>query len=88
MIGVAADAEFESDCVKCPTGSRLTIFSDGAFEIKRANGKWGDMEEFLQRLRSMKPDEPLKTLVKEAREAAGRADLDDDFSLMQVRFGR
>ncbi len=88
MIGVAADAEFESDCVKCPSGSRLTIFSDGTFEIKRADGKWGNMKEFLERLRSMKPDEPLKTLVKEAREAAGRADLHDDFSVMQVRFGR
>ncbi len=76
------------DHTECSSGSRLTIFSDGTFEIKRADGKWGNMEEFLERLRSMKPDEPLKTLVKEAREAAGRADLDDDFSLIQVRFGR
>ena len=88
MIGVAADAEFESDCVKCPSGSRLTMFSDGTFEIKRADGSWGNMEEFLERLKSMKPDEPLETLLKEAREAAGRAELNDDFSLMQVRFGR
>ena len=88
MIGVTADMEFESDCVKCPSGSRLTIFSDGTFEIKRADGSWGNMEEFLERLKSMKPDEPLETLLEEAREAAGRAELNDDFSLMQVRFGR
>ena len=63
------------------------MFSDGIFEIFKPDGSVGTWKEFLQELAQPKvmalnPDERLKR----ARDIRRSGELEDDFSLLEVRF--
>jgi sigma-B regulation protein RsbU (phosphoserine phosphatase) len=68
-------------------GSRLLIFSDGVFEIFGPGEKVGTWEEFFSSLnspqaRNLPPEERLK----KAKQTRGKDLLEDDFSLVEMRF--
>jgi len=68
-------------------GSRLLVFSDGVFEIFQEGEKTGTWDEFLASLKhphiqALRPEERLKN----AKGIRGRDLLEDDFSLVELRF--
>jgi len=68
-------------------GSRLLVFSDGVFEIFGPDEKVGTWEEFFAsfnspQTRNLRPEERLKI----ARQTRGKDLLEDDFSLVELRF--
>jgi phosphoserine phosphatase RsbU/P len=72
-----------------PHGSRLFIYSDGAHEIHLQDGTDWQMNEFIETMSDFvktQPEEVMDSLHKHIVELHGSNVLDDDLSLMDVRF--
>jgi len=86
-IGCFETAAFSAVVQSVAEGARLLLFSDGIYEIFKPNEAVGTYEEFVQDLTrpdvlALRPEERLR----HAQEARGAALLEDDFSLVEVRF--
>jgi serine phosphatase RsbU (regulator of sigma subunit) len=71
-----------------PPGARLYLFSDGAFETRRANGQQNALPDFLPVLTAPAvPDLPEpERLLRAARELAGGTEFEDDVSILVLDF--
>jgi sigma-B regulation protein RsbU (phosphoserine phosphatase) len=89
LIGAVEGLEFEASSTEVPLGSRLYVYSDGAFEISLENGSMWDFREFLAALAapSSGSESPMDALVTQVRRLSGRDDFADDFSMLELRFG-
>ncbi len=87
MIGMLPDEVFETQTIKLPLAARLLIFSDGVFEIDKADDTMWKFEEFVEYLRTIPPDESLMDrLLQHAQTLHGSDQLTDDFSIVQAEF--
>jgi sigma-B regulation protein RsbU (phosphoserine phosphatase) len=86
--GILAEFTYTSSHAVVPPGSRLFVFSDGAFEIQQGDGEMWSFDEFVEH--QAQPSDPgvgdLDRLVDFARNLHGRPDFDDDLSVLRVRF--
>ena len=88
MIGILPDQAYEVQETVVPPGSRLFLFSDGAYEIvTKDQQRWG-LSEFLPLLLDpVVPGQPeTERVYRRVREAAASGPLEDDFSLIAVTF--
>ena len=86
-IGCFDDARFSSALQTVPHGSRLLVLSDGVFEIFQGADRVGTWREFLAgfslpEVRKMRPAERFKSALK----TRSANTLEDDFSLLELRF--
>jgi len=88
MIGVMPAVEYSTESRVLHPGSRLYIFSDGAFEVAGPDsnliGEAG-LVRLLAECQSTSGSRVSATL-KRIQSVQGRAELDDDFSLLEVEF--
>lgn len=86
VLGIDPAAQFRGDSCAVPPGSKLYVFSDGAYEISGPDGRTRQWADLIQELgRSEAPgSSKLDSLVGWAQEARGGAVLDDDLSLMEL----
>jgi sigma-B regulation protein RsbU (phosphoserine phosphatase) len=87
IVGMMPDVSYESQRLQVPEGASLVVLCDGCFEIMDQNGKdasFEDFESFMQ-LRGGR-DDGLQALLSWARERHGPGPLDDDFSIVRIRF--
>lgn len=88
LIGAMPGATFHSEDTQVPAGSRLCVFCDGAYEIRREKEEMLDFEEeflpFLNAHRASEklPDELLEWIRSFSRQEA----LDDDYSFVAIDF--
>ncbi|HYZ61006.1 MAG TPA: SpoIIE family protein phosphatase [Acetobacteraceae bacterium] len=82
-IGMAPSARFAAADAEVRAGSRLYLFSDGAFEVTLADGAPGTIEHVLALLRD-RPDPGA--LFDTIRESTGRRPFEDDVSLLSFEF--
>jgi len=89
LIGAVEGLEFTADEVDVPLGSRLFLYSDGAFEISRPDGSMWEFEEFLGTLAAGRgaAGGAMEGLLGRIREVSGREDFHDDFSMIELVFG-
>lgn len=88
VMGIMPDVQFSSATVSIPAGSRLFIFSDGVFEIRREQRiMWNlaDCIEYLAVL-SKRGGNVMDALLKHAQKLHGTSLLDDDFSIIEASF--
>ncbi len=88
LIGAVDGLEFTSSEIDVPAGSRLFLYSDGAFEINLpAGGMWA-FEDFLRTLAPapVHDESPIDRLVAHIHGISGREDFNDDFSMIELRF--
>lgn len=88
MIGAMPLDEFETERRAIPPGSRLYLYSDGAHEIHMADGEEWTFEDFVAFM-SQPEDaaEPLaQRLLTYVRQLRGSDVLDDDYSMVRIRF--
>ena len=87
-IGMMPEARFLGSEVAVPPGSRLHLFSDGAFEVPLPDGRMGTVADFVALLAG--PARPGQTepdrLFQAVRELTGRRPFDDDVSLITLAF--
>lgn len=89
FIGGMPDIEFSTTTCKIKPGSRLYIFSDGVYEIKRPGQEMMSLDDLAAFLAAQPHDSTtvIKDVWKMVYEAhGGEGVLDDDFSIMEVRF--
>ena len=86
VVGVFPKAGYETVSVSVPEGSRLYLFSDGAYEIDRPDGSMMTHEELSQLLRVPANGSKLDSIVAEVRRQQGSDDFADDFSLVEFDF--
>ncbi len=88
VIGGLPDIEYECNTLKIPRKSKLYVFSDGAFEIKMADGKhWttDEMMEFLKDHANANSDE-VEELYNFITILHENKNLIDDYSILALSF--
>ncbi len=88
VIGAIMPLEYRAERVDIPSGSRLYVFSDGAYEIDRPDAPMMGYEEFARLLENNEADQGLAGILSSIRELNARQIFDDDISLMEFRFLR
>jgi sigma-B regulation protein RsbU (phosphoserine phosphatase) len=87
-IGMLPSGNWMVGRKEVPPGSRLYVFSDGAFEIVESSGRQWVIEDL--RLIMKRPEQSgiseSQRLYQAVRAATGAAPLEDDFSVLVVRF--
>ncbi len=88
MIGAAPNAKFATNTVEVPHGAALYLFSDGVFEVTSADGRQCGLADFLPLLAGTGAAVPGETarVYSAVRAMAKSGPLDDDFSLLLIRF--
>ena len=88
LIGAVEGLEFPAGEVAVPEESRLFVYSDGAFEISRADGSMWPFPEFVAALAgdATEAGSPIDALLGRIRELSGRPDFQDDFSMLELVF--
>lgn len=89
VCGMAADVEYATQSVAVRPGSRLYLFSDGAYEVELRDGVWLDYDGLMHELAAYQGAEAggLDQVYAGICHRAARPELYDDFSLLELRFG-
>jgi sigma-B regulation protein RsbU (phosphoserine phosphatase) len=88
MVGITPDAQFQARRVAIPRGSRLYLYSDGAYEVPLPGGDML-MDNGLQNIFSRVADADgpqTGEVLRLIREAQGCREFKDDVSLLEVDF--
>lgn len=85
IIGVLPEAVFRSESVILTAGSRLFVFSDGAYEFSGPDGESGELDDFIEILKAI-PGGDLDLLVQKCAQIHGAPTFDDDFSILKIQF--
>ena len=84
-LGITADAIYRSQQCVLPSPSRLFLFSDGTYEVRKPDGAMLDFDEFLDVLtQPPKEESELDRLLSFMRALHGPGPLEDDFSIVEL----
>ena len=94
FIGAMPGVNYKEDVVTVRTPARLLVVSDGAYEIRLADGRMWSYEEFKDYVSAQcAPGGPccaqgpgLEAILDNARALLGRAGFDDDLTMLKVTF--
>jgi phosphoserine phosphatase RsbU/P len=87
-VGVMPNSKFHSKHVSVPHNARLYLYSDGAYEVTTPQGvmlQLEDLQAIIARV-AMNDGPQTAGILKVVREAHGKAELQDDVSLLEVTF--
>ena len=89
MMGIMRGAKFPANSCNVPPGARLLIFSDGVFEIFNDRQAAWDLPACVSYLGTLNQGEEtvMDKLIEHVRRLRGSNQLDDDFSIIEARFG-
>ncbi len=89
MIGAVPDAEYPQLTHTIAPGSRLYLFSDGAFELRSPDGDMLNYSGLVGVLagRVGSSNGRLDSVVADIRDFQGREGFGDDFSMLEITFG-
>jgi sigma-B regulation protein RsbU (phosphoserine phosphatase) len=87
IVGVTEDVAYETQSILVGPGAQLIVLCDGCYEIKDSLGQVMDFETFERFMQEngTRPD-GLELLHSWVRAKHGDGPLDDDFSIVRVRF--
>ena len=89
FIGAMEEASFREHRIQLPQGTRLFVFSDGAYEIARPGGSMWSLEEFHAFLAALPPDgREMERVLAHIRSMGGQNVLADDFTMLTLRLGQ
>jgi sigma-B regulation protein RsbU (phosphoserine phosphatase) len=90
MIGAFPEAEYQDETLQIPPGSRLYLFSDGAYEIRDASREMLDyegLERIITGVEAGSSAGRLDEILGALRAYQGRDEFVDDYSMLEVTFG-
>jgi sigma-B regulation protein RsbU (phosphoserine phosphatase) len=87
-VGLMPAAAFARETVEVPDGSRLYVFSDGAFEVERPDGSMMLLEDLVEFVRCPVNGGScdLDVLFQHLLQVRGGPPLEDDFSIVRCAF--
>ena len=89
MVGAVGDLEFSTSTCQVEPFSLLMLYSDGAFEVERADGSTWPFPDFVTFMGSgpRSPDpSSMDRLIRHAREMQRSDEFADDFSIVEFAF--
>lgn len=86
VIGALGGVSFRVQETTVPTGSRVFVFSDGAYEIQRADGTMACHRDLVEILKQVPPAAGAAWVMARLRELNGESAFDDDVSLVELSF--
>lgn len=88
LLGAAPDMPFRAAEATIPPGSRLYLFSDGAFEVQGTDGRQMGLKDVLPLIAAGAAPGPGEAdrLLRDIRGLAAAAPFEDDVSIMVVDF--
>ena len=88
MVGVMPDSKFPARRILVAPGSRLYLYSDGAYEVTLPGGGMLLLEGLEAIIASVQAADRPRTaeVVRLIREAQGKAEFKDDVSILEVEF--
>jgi sigma-B regulation protein RsbU (phosphoserine phosphatase) len=88
LVGVMPETMYRSQRVVIPAGSRLYLYSDGAYEVETGDGEMLSMEGLQEIIaRVAKRDGPQTAeILRRIRQKQEKPDFKDDVSLLEVAF--
>ena len=86
IVGAFPSAKYETKTVQLPQGSRLFLFSDGAYEIDRPGRPMMSYDEFVQLLANTKESTEIESIIAELKRQKGSETFADDVSLVVFKF--
>ncbi len=89
MIGCFPELDYEEESLELGGSSRLLVFSDGIFEIRKTDGSHGSYDDFINILNEWSEGgHELDWLLEKSRKTLGGAEgfFEDDISVVQVCF--
>ena len=90
IVGVETDYTYENRTAQVAAGSRLYLFSDGVYEVRKTSGKMMVFREFTDLLSFRarhSNDSTVQEVFQQIQGLAGADHFDDDFSLLEVTLG-
>jgi len=86
VLGIDPAAEFRCASLEIKRGSRLYVFSDGAYELARPDGSAVQLSDLVQQIQKPPAADrsKLDELVEWAREVSGQSSFEDDVSIMEI----
>jgi len=87
-IGAKPNVEFKYDELTICNPATLFLFSDGVYEIRKTDSKMYTFDEFsVQIINSIEKDNRnLSYLYDYAKQISGKSTLNDDFSILKIKF--
>ncbi|MFZ8887079.1 MAG: SpoIIE family protein phosphatase [Steroidobacteraceae bacterium] len=87
-IGAMEGVEYPVGEAEVPAGSRLYLFSDGVYEVRKTDGNEMVLDDFIDLVADPQPAGPagIGGVRKAVASLQGRDTFDDDFSLMELTF--
>jgi serine phosphatase RsbU (regulator of sigma subunit) len=88
IMGVETDTTYHSKIIKIDRSSRLYVFSDGVYDIKKVDGSIWGLRNFLKfSIQSFSFDQPnLDYLFSYVQGLALEEELEDDFTILEITF--
>ena len=89
MVGAVGDLEFSTSTCQVEAFGLLMLYSDGAFEVERADGStwpFGDFVEFMGAVPRTPGASSMDRLIAHAREMQRSEEFVDDFSIVEFVF--
>jgi phosphoserine phosphatase RsbU/P len=84
-IGMLSNTKYSSAYCNIGLPSRLMLFSDGAYELKQADGEFWSLEQFIDLLTQYAySNQSLDTILPEIQKISGTDLFEDDFSLLEL----
>jgi serine phosphatase RsbU (regulator of sigma subunit) len=88
FIGASLDTIFKFNQVSIDGSASLYLYSDGVYEIEKSNNKMYTIDDFqkelLQKIESK--SQKLDSLYELAKSISGKEILDDDYTILKVKF--
>jgi sigma-B regulation protein RsbU (phosphoserine phosphatase) len=87
MIGADLDIEYVTDSCPVESFGLLYVFSDGVYEIAKADGQMWPFSAFLDFMRRQIPpgDSRMDLLTEHVRSLSGHEEFADDFSIVELK---
>jgi sigma-B regulation protein RsbU (phosphoserine phosphatase) len=87
-VGVFPEYDFETGACKLDGYARLLVYSDGVYEIEKADGAMWKFAEFVDYVAGLPPEggSAMDRVLDHVRGLHGSGGLADDFSMLEVRF--
>lgn len=88
IVGGMAESVYKKDSAKVAPNSKLYVFSDGVYEVRKGDGKIMSLDEFAAQLPA--PAESgaskVESMMRFSKRAQNSESFEDDFSLCEVVF--
>ncbi len=88
IMGVEPDTTYHSRIREIDSSSRLYVFSDGVYDIKRVDGSIWGLKNFIDfSTQSFSFDQPnLDYLLNHVQDLSPEVELEDDFTILEITF--